>query len=562
MTRPATQPTDQPGAEPHPGEARHRAPRPSRDLRTARTGPFPRALVAAITIVWLGVLLTWTFVLPTYRSADEPAQVSATLSLRYGMDWPGYKQLPIVTNVSKTRSIAGHTDADGQYYPLAREDVVPRATRPPFVVDGEVTTSGTNNLGQHPPGYYALTAAASHLTPESTAFDLHVWLLRLVNVLLITPLPWLMALTVHRLGADRAGIAVGAATPLLVPQLGALGGAVNNENLAILTGVAMSYLITRVGTGDQRRRTAVLLGLVLAVGLLAKAWALLFIPVICLGYLLGAARTRRWGRALGGLVTTGALSLLGAWWWVRNYLVFGAVQPAGHLPSRDVPLDPAAALPRFVSAVAEYVPTRFWAMLSIKHEEAPFPYAVTWALTVVLLVGLLVLVVRRQSYSARRADGLLLALPFVALIAVLMYSTWSLFLDTGFARGLQGRYLFTGIAAVAGAFGLGLMGTLRGKLRQVAALVIVGGGLAFTGLSFVKALEHHWAGETLMGRLESLGAWSATPPAVTLACFAVLPLGVVLLIVAGWWGARSSAPATDADAPAGAGSGGSPARDE
>ncbi|MBO1750947.1 DUF2142 domain-containing protein [Actinotalea sp. BY-33] len=488
-----------------------------------------------ISVAWLAVLLAWSVTLPTYRSADEVLHVSATISLRETLEWPGFKELPALREVMDSRDAAGMFNEDREYYPLAAADAVPRPERPPFTTDGTFTGFGINNLGQHPPGYYTLTGVVSALTPSTTPFDLQVWLLRLVNVLLVAPLPWIFAGIARTFRADRAAVAVAALTPLLIPQLGALGGAVNNENLAILTGAGMSLLIARVAVGDLRARTALLLGLVLGVGMLTKAWSLLFVPVIALAYVVAGFRTRRWGRAAGGLAVAGLLSCIGAWWWVRNYLVFGAVQPAGHLPAREGgPLGRREGLPDFVDAAADLLPTRFWATLSLKYGDDPFSPALTGALTVLLALLMVVFLLRRRSFEARRIDAFLLVAPFAAALLVLLSSTFSLYLVTGAARGLQGRYLYTGLAAVAACVALGLLGLLRPALRRAVAILLSVLGGWFTLASLARALEGHWAGDDLLDRMTSLTAWSPLPPILS-AGFVVLAGAalVVMVIVLG-----------------------------
>ena len=429
-----------------------------------------RRAVRIICGVWVALLLAWSVLLPTYRSADEVNHVSAAIALSETDSWPGFKRLFHVDQVVDTLEAAGYRAHPprgvGNYYPLPADGAEPRETRQPFLHPGEaVTLLHVNGIGQHPPGYYGLLALVDRALPADTPYTTTVWMFRLVSVLLMAPLPWLLAATARRLGADPPAVVVMAVVPFLIPQLGALGGAVNNDNLLIVACAVVAWLSTRIATGDLSGRTAVGAGLALAAALLAKAFGLVFVPVLVAAYLLAAVRARTWRVPAVRLLTAGSLALLGAWWWLRNVLVFGQLQPAGHLARLDVPLDPGSAVDDYLLAAWNLIPMRFWATLSIKP-GSPFPPAVTSVLSIALLAAMVLFVVRRRSFLARRADALLLLAPFVLCAVVLVSSTWELFLATGFPRGLQGRYLFAGISGVAAALGLGVMATVPVRSRE------------------------------------------------------------------------------------------------
>lgn len=487
--------------------------------------------------LWVALLLAWTVLLPTYRSADEVAHVSAAIAFGATHSWPGYKRLHHADQVVDTLEAAGIRTNPGpgqdRYYPLPADGAQPRDSRQPFVQPGEAVTLGhVNPIGQHPPGYYAILALVDKVLPAGTPYTVTVWVFRLVSVLLMAPLPWLLAAVTRRLGADPPGVVLAAAVPFLIPQLGALGGSVNNDSLVIVACAVLAWLCTRIATGDLRWRTAVGAGLVLAVALLAKAWGLVFVPVLVAAYAIAAARGRTWRGPLVRLVTVGALSLLGAWWWLRNLLVFGKLQPAGHAARLDVPLGIGDVLGPYVRTAVDLIPLRFWATLSIKPGQ-PFPTALTWALSLALLTAMALFVVRRRSYLATRADALLLVAPFVLCLAVLVSEGLELYRVFGSPKGMQGRYLYAGLAGIAAALGLGVMATVPARFRGAVATAVALGGTVLVGFSVARVLDFHYAGETWGERLLALTAWSPLPPALTslvlgLGGIAVLALPVVV----------------------------------
>ena len=214
-----------------------------------------RRAVRIICGVWVALLLAWSVLLPTYRSADEVNHMSAAIALSETDSWPGYKRLFHVDQVVDTLEAAGYRAHPprgvGNYYPLPADGAEPRETRQPFLHPGEaVTLLHVNGIGQHPPGYYGLLALVDRALPADTPYTTTVWMFRLVSVLLMAPLPWLLAATARRLGADPPAVVVMAVVPFLIPQLGALGGAVNNDNLLIVACAVVAWLSTRIATGD------------------------------------------------------------------------------------------------------------------------------------------------------------------------------------------------------------------------------------------------------------------------------------------------------------------------
>ncbi|WHP18343.1 DUF2142 domain-containing protein [Cellulomonas sp. ES6] len=494
--------------------------------------------VGLVTAVWVAVLLAWTVVLPAFRSADEASHIGAAMSWEHTHEWPGFKKLYAWRQINPALGPAqwrGYPQLDGATASLRDE-------RPSFDELGPAQSSSwINNLGQHPPGYYMVIGVATGVLPDSTPYDLEAWVLRLLNVLMMAPLPFVLALAARALTDQRAVVLTASLMPLAIPQLAALGAAVNNDNLLTIACAVVTLGAVLVARGDLRARTGVWTGLALAVGLLTKAWALLFVPVVVLAYVVALVRTRDLRRSLTGLVAAGAAAGLGGWWWIASLLRYGTLQPAGHVDHLPVPLEAADAWRTYVHDATVLVVSRFWAALSIRTppdvpaadpSAQPYPLWLTGGLSVLALLLAAVVLVRRRTFGAGRADGLLLVTPFVLNVAVLVESTWGLYLATGVPRGLQGRYLFTSVAGLAVAAALGLGVLVRGRARRWLPLAVGAGALAFTASAMLKALEFHWAGDSLLDRIASLGAWSPLVAPVTGAILVAVPVCSIALLVA------------------------------
>jgi len=144
-----------------------------------------------------------------------------------------------------------------------------RAERPTLDEAGGVAPAPgvrRNQMIQHPPLYYWLAAGVLRIPGVSgLAWDLQLWLMRLLSVVLALPLPilcWATARRLLELGSGRSaaspeGWAVLAAlVPLSVPGLVRNVASVSNDVLLIVATSVFLYAVTRVLTGDLTLRTS------------------------------------------------------------------------------------------------------------------------------------------------------------------------------------------------------------------------------------------------------------------------------------------------------------------
>jgi len=509
--------------------ARHEAPSATTvpGARATLRG-LPRA-VYLVTALFGMTMVCWSFLMPSGRSADEIYHGAAGIYLAEYQEWPGFKQLPVIFSRETDALIGLVDDETGEIYPaLEAPQAVPRGERPSFA-DLQVEPTGVNNLGQHPPLYYAALGAIHTVLPATTEFVAEVWWYRLFNALVLTPLPLLAAALARTWGASRPVVLASAWSVFLVPQVAALGGAINNDNLLTASAAWVFFGLALIARGDHRPRTAAWTGLALAVALLSKAFGLLLLPAACLAVLLGWRATREPRRALGSGAVMLAASMLGGWWWFYTYRTYGTLQPSGHLPALDGgPLPLREGILPTLEGLLTVVPVRFWAFLSIKGGDNAFPVEVSVGLTVVLCALIAVMLLRQRSYEADRLTAWVFTVPFVLIVGVLASQILRLYLTTGVVRGLNGRYLFFALVPVLVLVVLSLPPLVRGRERLVAWIVMTA-GLLFTGWSAQRALAYHWGSDRTFepaADLRGLVGWSPFEPAVTIS------VGVVATAVA------------------------------
>ena len=265
---------------------------------------------------------------------------------------------------------------------------------------------------------------------DAWPFDRFVSLLRLFDVLLLAPLPLLAYAVARRLGAaEHAGVAA-AAFLLAIPELSHFGGIVNNDDLLILLFGVCTLLLARVMTGDLTAWTAVLTGAAGGLALFTKGFALVFPVWALLAYLVSPAR-RGNGRLIAGrLGIVGVTAFaFGGWWWLRNLVVYGTVQPTltTFPPVPGFRPDTWWWIRHFVQAMTE----RFWSWIGGSGGRVPAP--VFLLATAISLAGIAV-AIWTASNARRRAVLAILLLPIVANIGIVALPAYRAYARSGATR--------------------------------------------------------------------------------------------------------------------------------
>lgn len=549
------------------------------------------ALVWAATALNIGLMLIFSVLYPAYYAFDETGHVSRVLQTQNGVVAPTPGKAPYVDGVSHSyNSYTAHEEPPfANYLPVARD------ARPSMLFFGgaDPVTSAPlpNQLAQHPPGYYLLAAGVLDVVPFSShlAWDQTVGLLRLFDILLLSPLPILCWALARRFARRRVALAA-AFAPALIPALARLGASTNNDDLLILVIGVFSLLTVNILRGDWRLRTAITMGLCIAIGLLVKGFALVLPPVALLAYLIAWRRQRtafRWAPVL----TVIAGCALGGIWWLRNVIVYGTVQPAGLAPDQAAQVWPSLPpgthehLGTFLQKAYDAFMTTFWGAFGLSAPPS-LPGVLTVIATVIALALLVGAFVPRGRANAivdpgtaqvdpataqvdraiaqgemvggsRRVDLAVLVLPIVLILVPLLVHAWGDFQRTGQTIGIQGRYLYSSIVALV-AICAACIETLLTRaplwIERVLPLVacLLALSIEATGIWVVLTKlwmpKHDSLTDDASKLLHAIGRQSPWPGSVTAAFIAFMVLAALVALIASGLAVREAGRRTSATA--------------
>lgn len=493
-------------------------------LRTLCTG-VPRS-VWLVTVLHLSLLLVWSLLVPVYRSPDEPYHVDLVRDTVGMRGWPAPDEGRVSRQVLASLVAAGysapHDPVQRLHAPLQIEDAPPRGQRRRFAELGAAEPSEERNqLVQHPPLYYLTVAVPvtvlTALVPAGWSYDQVVALMRLVSVLLVTPLPLLAFAATRRLtGAAGFSAVTASLVPLAIPPLTHIGSSVNNDNLLVLLVGVLSVALVHVATGDVSRRSAWWIGGLGAAALLTKGFAL-FLPLwVVLAYAAAAVRHGSWRPAGSAAVVALAVAgTLGGWWWLRNTVVYGTLQPSFIVPTPGPDAAPTAG--GFVGVFIVQLVQRFWG--SFGWDELHLAGGVVWTATALVVLGVALAFALPPTgvRGWRLALGVAL-LPMVAIAGIVVYGAWTWYEVTGRFAGIHGRYLFSAVVGLAAVVASGYGLTARRAARVLPLVLLAAAGLMQATAGY--AVLHHFWGPGVIAdpviAVLALQAWAPWPPAVLL----------------------------------------------
>ncbi|MCU1600998.1 MAG: hypothetical protein JWO22_1707 [Frankiales bacterium] len=497
-------------------------------------------------VVWVlvginaALLSLYTLLFPPYTGFDEPQHVDMAIHVAQGdtWPWPAPGKLPLsaaVGNSSNPVYFAADGPVQLQLHQKRFDDtfILDRPYRPTI---GQLTNppptvaNYPNQMVQHPPAYYALAAVVLKAWPGSIAdmrYDQVVGLLRLLSVLLLTPLPLLFWKGISRL-TDPPVAVMGAAFSTGIPGLTRIGANVQNDDLLILAVTGLMVALIRVVTGDLTRKTAIWVGLLTALALFTKGFALVLPPVIVAAYALhrkDGIKPGIWALGVGGV--------LGGPWYLMSLVRFGKLQVEGLGPVADKQFRAESATKGphtwtgYVDHVSGLLNRRFWGAIGVP--DKPFlPLWLGWSLTIAVTVFIVLALVR--SAQRLRLVALLLPVPLMLVLVVFGSQHWWRF--NGGLPGVQGRYLYPGLLGTVAVLCVGIQSCLRSR-RNLAPLI----GLGVAGLLQLWAGEiivrSYWLrGDDPKATLKAISYWSPWPTLVNtipfLALAVLVPWAVVL----------------------------------
>jgi 4-amino-4-deoxy-L-arabinose transferase-like glycosyltransferase len=476
------------------------------------------------------------------------------VSLVSGDGWPAPGDRHVSQGVARSSGFYYGQQLKTRPLDKGLTDVPPRGQRPSLgQLGGDASAGGLpNQIVQHPPLYYAGEALVVKLLgAQDWPYDKLVGLLRILTALLCAPLPVLVWGIANRLRAGPPAAVCAAVLSVGVPGLSRVAGLVNNDGMLIISTTALLLGLTYVATGDLTRRTGIVVGLLTGLALLSKGFALTFPLLVVLAYLMGMRRDRV--RALVPLAwALGVGFVTGGLWWVRNLLLFGAIQPSG-FGDQLSKVTGAKVVPRgyidtagFWNVVQDRLTRTFWGGVGIANRPTLTKDTGT---ALCIAVGVLIVLGVALGMRERRNRGplLLLLLPAPLVFGLLVNNSWRDFVSYKQTTGLQGRYLYCGIAGLAVAVAIALdraLGRWRGALPVLTAALVVW----FQYTHSVRLINGLWLGPGRTGGLrqavkgmEVITPWGAGLVGTVLVLTVLSALGVLGLAAHGMF-ARVTAP--------------------
>lgn len=510
-------------------------------------------VVWAITALHVMLMLVATVLYPPFTGYDETWHVDMTWSYYQGdgIYGPGERLINHGVEVA-----AGSVPVPPPDTPYAQAPVLSRDDRQSIdELENGVPTSYPvpNQMVQHPPLFYVLQAGLLHALPGAGGlpYDQVVWILRFFNILMLAPLTLLCWATARRLTGDRSAAVFAAVVPVTIPGLTRLGGSVNNDNLFIILCAALLYLLARVVTGDLTKRTGLLVGVVTTLALLTKGFALGLPLVIAVAYAAAWLSNRRRPLASFGIAAL-VIAAVGSVWWVRNLIVYHAVQPSGLGPvwtkKVEGPARPGGTVQEFAPGFVKRIVERVWGGIGLP--DAPhLPELVVYGWFVLMLLGAVIGIgygIGGGGGWRTRCSAAVFLVPVVAMFGIVFVGSLGRYQHNQAFAGVQGRYLYGSILGIAVLAGWGWSRLARGGARFL-PVVVLAAGLLTQAYASLLVLRDWWApraGMSDMKRLlEGLGGvrrWSPWPDAVTVVPFVLVILAALVAFGLAIWTALRS----------------------
>ncbi|TDN45672.1 hypothetical protein EDF64_10281 [Curtobacterium flaccumfaciens] len=423
--------------------------------------------VIVLTLLFGVLLTTWAYVTPALHGPDELANVDAAIQLAMGRSWPAAGDLHYLQGLL------------AQNVPQQLVPVTGRGSFADVVGDGSVNTL-VNPMSQHPPTYFLAQAVVAHVLDFTTRrWDIVVLGMRLVDVLVMLPLPALVWATVRRVTRSPRTALAATVALFAVPQIAQLGSSVSVWVPVITAGATATWLGVRILTGDRSWWTVLALGGTLAIATAVMAGGFMLVPfaivVVLAGRTVSAHTTAGLttsghttaghtaaGLAASGNATSGhAVDGIGrrvlravvvvavpavttGWWYLRQFVRTGTPQPdAFPAVTQPWPRYESPAPTQFAGAFWDGLSNSFWGRLG--RYEWPLSPIIVDVFTVVALTVVVWAATRRVA--ARRTMLLVAVLPATALVVVLVRD-WATYAGHLGVTVNQGRFLFPSIAAL------------------------------------------------------------------------------------------------------------------
>lgn len=442
---------------------------------------------AALSCLLFLACVGWGVTTPAFHGPDETQHVNSVLRVLDGGGWPAPYEARVDGHTWQALVESGSPLVERRY-PEAPEAATLTGTRSGVLDPTPLEDRWRDQMVQHPPAYYVITAGTVRaLGGEALRWDEAQVVMRVTSAAATAAgLPFLIGIA-RRLTSSRTAGLVAGTVPFAIPFFVTMGGYVTND--ALVFPAFSLCLYAGIRAVDDRRPLlwSAVCGFALGSGLLVKGFLLMAVPVVLL-LMLVVGRGRAWSwprRALPPLTALSIAFVLGGWWWLRNRLTLGVVQPTQY--GRADPLDGLDTDARFfVMKFVDRFARLFWGRGGDPVTGYPESAVLVASSVLLALVVLGVLVSPRRLLLA-------IGLAFAILVIVMIFrNAWSIYTAVGsINRGVQGRYVFGGLAGVAAAVATSWAWLIRrGRRWWAPATLLV--ALAIQVLGWVWVMQRLW----------------------------------------------------------------------
>ncbi|MFE1522747.1 DUF2142 domain-containing protein [Schaalia turicensis] len=421
-----------------------------------------------LTVLFICWQLLWAIVTPPFRAPDEPHHYNSIIRVEQQGTWPDPGEAYLYEDVFDAavgsgllapqspdfslpyRTILGRDAWIGTDSASFRsQKLLPHDQRTSPQAEGTVTVR--DQMTQHPPLYYAGGALMLRATGMTDVpWDRQILVLRIYSILLTAPLVPCIIFAVRRTGLSRRGALLASGVVYAVPMIAFNSASVTNDALFIGAGALTMAAVSAAMFGSGRWRTVIAAGLALGLGLWSKGT---FIPmglVVFLSFLTNP-RIGTWRRRCIQGLAAGSLSLLvGGYWWVRNMIRYGVIQPDGF---RTPGGEPGTDYFYFMDRVATSFVESFWSgfgWLEVKYSE--------FFLLILLLLSIGLVIRALITHPGKRLRLLMYTANTVFVLGMLLVQVFNQYRGIGVVSGVQGRYLFAGAVGLILVFAIGAAG--------------------------------------------------------------------------------------------------------
>ncbi len=453
-----------------------------------------------MTLLFIHTSLAFAIATPLFQNPDEPTHIDLA---RHYAHHPTEMAGP---SLRQTQGSRGAISATG----LRDEALPPDFSRVPadrpdyrsFAQYGggdSPATSGCpvscqNYQYGHPPGWYLLLAPLAWVT-DREAFPDVVLAFRVVDILIasvVVVCTWYLARQVWPSRPRRALLA--AAVTASFGPVAATAAAANNDALMLALMAIALAVMARVLRQGAESKVVLLLGALIAAGLLTKGEFLPIAPVGLAAVLVAPQRTARWKSALLYLVPAG----IGGLWWLRVLLDTHSFTPRGSeivKGSQPGPWQSVGYLRYLFDRLPEFF-DRFSGVYGWLSVELPRNGQLIFQIGVVVLIAgwLLCREWRRPRNSELRFIVLAIA-PLMLLLSA-AFAAYSTFHRNGDIRGMAPRYVYGSIPVLATGV-IAAVSAIAARMRAgrvfIVGVVVAAVSAVGTAGSFIYAMRGQYA---------------------------------------------------------------------